>query len=78
MNFSGPESQYPVAPPVVLAQVQVALLRPASELCDQCRFATAGRSGDDNLPKALPLGKGDALDHDQIFNFDCFQLRERL
>lgn len=73
MDLPGPESQDLTAPPVFQAQIQKSFLGPSPQLVDQCGFATAGWTGNDNLPKTLPFRKRDTLDHLQVFNFNRFQ-----
>jgi hypothetical protein len=70
MDFPGPEGQYPVAPPILLAEVHITFLRPSAELGDHRRFTTAGWSSDDDLAKTGPLGKRYAFDQNQILYRD--------
>ena len=74
VHFPRSECQNSAPPPVILRQINAAFLRPATQLLDQAGLATAGRSGDEDLAKAHPLGNGNTLDPVYLFNLDTIQL----
>lgn len=73
MHLPWPERQHPASPPVILRKIDTALLRPAPQLPDQARLATAWRPGDKDLAKSYTPGDGDALDPVNLFKLDTIQ-----
>ena len=73
VHFPRSECQDPAAPPVILSQIDTALLRPTAQLLNQAGFTAAGRSGDNDLAKAYTARNCDALDPVKDVNFDAIQ-----
>ena len=58
---------------VILREIDTAFFRPATQLLDQARLATAGWPGDDELAKTHTTGNGHALEPVNRFNLDSIQ-----
>ncbi|MEG7523231.1 MAG: hypothetical protein M3H12_09040 [Chromatiales bacterium] len=61
MNLARAQGEALRGPPLVQRQIDVTLLRPATELTDQAALSRAGRPGDQQLPKSDMPWEGDTL-----------------